>query len=210
MEPNNIHLFRVIITVLVLVNASSCTTTSITQKAYDPPKVVDRIGSVQVTPEWASGAQPFFEEAGQVTFVNTLSMSGDSRPEACNNAAADSGRAQILRQVKDHLTTSGQLSDASASSDPGVESLMAFLSQGKLSGVKITGRYWERREESDAGAKRVLRLFCATKVSIAKGLLEEQLRAAISGSGNPEIRQKLLDAQKGFLESIGDEAAGSH
>lgn len=163
---------RLAIALVIGIALSSCTTTGITQKPYDPPKVVDRIGSGKVTPDWASGEQPFFEESGQVTFVNTFSMSGDSRPEACNNAAADSGRAQILRQVKDHLTTSGQLSDVSSSSDPGVESLMAFLAQGKLLGVKVTGRYWERREESDASANRVLRLFCATKVSIAKSLLE--------------------------------------
>jgi len=110
---------RLAIALVIGIALSSCTTTGITQKPYDPPKVVDRIGSGKVTPDWASGEQPFFEDSGQVTFVNTFSMSGDSRREACNNAAADSGRAQILRQVKDHLTTSGQLSDVSSSSDPG-------------------------------------------------------------------------------------------
>lgn len=95
-------------------------------------------------------------------------------------------------------------SEVSATSDPATESLLAFLSQGKLSGVKVVGRYWERREESDSNGLRVLRIHCASKVAIQRGLLESQMRDAMNGSGvgSPEIREKLLDAQKKFLDSV--------
>jgi hypothetical protein len=131
-------------------------------------------------------------------------MSGDARPDACNSAAGDIGRGEILRQIKDNISISGQLSESSASSDPATESLLAFLSQRSLSGVNVGARYWERREESDSAGIRVLRVFCATKVAISKSLLKRQIRDAIDGApgGNPEIRAKLQKAQESFFDNL--------
>lgn len=188
---------------LLCVQLTGCASTS-GKHSFAASRVIERAGGVDETPSWTDGALPLYEEGGQVIFVNTMSMSGDSRPEACSNVAADLGRAQILRHVKDNLTISGQLAEATASSDPSIESLFAFLSQGSLSGVKTVGRYWERREESDVNGQRVLRLHCTAKIAIAKSHLDRQLRQAMDGasSGNPEIRQKLIEAQKDFIDSL--------
>jgi hypothetical protein len=42
-------------------------------------------------------------------------------------------------------------------------------------------------------------------MGIEKAVLEKQLRDAMSGGmqGNPEIRQKLLNAQKDFIDNFG-------
>ena len=87
-----------------------------------------------------------------------------------------------------------------------IENLTAFLSMGRLSGAQVAERYWERKEESDAQGNRVLRLHCATKIAINKASLERQLRDATTvRGGNPEIREKLLQAQKDFIEGVGEE-----
>ena len=185
---------------------ASCATPSTLTREFSETRVLERMGNASETPAWSHGAEPLFSEGGNVFFTNTIAMSGDSRPEACTNAAADLARVQILRQIKDNLTSSGQLSEVSASSDPSVESLTAYLAQGHLSGVKVSKRYWERREESDSNGIRILRVHCASQVSIARSILERQLRVAIDGAGhgNPQIRQTLLDAQKQFLDSLSE------
>ena len=198
-----IRLLLSVLSLAVVYVMTACVTSGPLQPEYEPSQVIERIGSESETPEWASGAKPFYEEAGDVLFISTITMSGDARPEACSRAAADTGRVEILRQIHDNLTSSGQFEEVSATADPAVETLIAFLSQGKLSGLKVTARYWERREESDATGMRVLRLHCAAKVAMKKSLLESQLRAAIGHSGgNAEVRAKLLDAQKQFLDDI--------
>lgn len=189
---------------LPVVLAISCTTPGKNQ--FESSRVIERIGGANETPAWATGSNPIDEEKGDVIFINTLSMSGDTRPEACTKASGDTARTEILRYIKDNLTASGQVAEASGSGDPAVESLIAFLSQGKLSGVKVVSRYWEKREESDSTGVRVLRVHCAAKVAIPKQILAQQLREATGGGGgNPEIRQKLLEQQKKFLDSIGSE-----
>jgi hypothetical protein len=183
-----------------------CTSTSGLRPEFDAPRVIERFGNSTKTPDWVNSDNPLYIEKNDVVYVNAMTMSGDARPEACNNAAGNVGRSQILRQIKENMTVSGQISEISSSSDPAVESLLAFLSQGTLSGVKMMGRYWERREESDASGQRVLRLHCSAKIGIARQLLEQQMLKAMgdSGSGNSEIRRRLLDAQKSFLDSIAE------
>ena len=174
------------------------------KKEYKSSNVIERMGNKDKTPTWASGEEALMEQAGQILFVNAITMSGDARTEACVRAAEETGRAQMLRYIKDSLTTGGQVSELSSSGDPAVESLTAFLSQGKLTGASIASRYWEKVEESDTGGDRVLRLRCAAKVSISKSVLDRQLRAAIgNGEGNAEIREKLLNAQKDFIDGLG-------
>ena len=197
---------------LAVILITGCTTTKIQQPEFEASRVIERIGNVSETPEWSLGAEPLSNENGQVYFVSTITMAGDSRPEACISAASNLARVQILRQIKDHLTSSGQLSEESASSDPSLESLTAYLAQGTLSGVKVAKSYWEKREESDVAGMRVLRVRCASKVSIARSVLEKQLRAAIDGTGggNPEVRKKLLEAQNNFLDSLSSGQAAAN
>ncbi len=192
---------------ILFLAAAGCVTDG---RSFKQAEVIERVGNNKETPAWATGEVPLSEEAGKVNFINTLAMSGDARPEACTRAASDSARAAILRHVKDNLTASGQISEASASGDPGVESLIAFLAQGKLSGVSVSQNYWEKRIESDSSGERVLRIFCASKVSIAKTELARQLREATGTGGNPKIHDALIDAQEKFIGSIGNEAGAAH
>jgi hypothetical protein len=172
---------------------------------FAPAEVLQRIGDKKKTPDWATGEKTAFNEDGMAIFVSTSTMSGDARVEACMRAAEETARAKFVRYIQEGITTSGQVSELSASQDPGVEALTAFLAQGKLSGVKTVERYWEKRVESTATGTRELKLACAAKMGIEKGVLEKQLRDALSGGmqGNPEIRQKLLNAQKDFIDNFG-------
>lgn len=195
---------------LALVGVVGCSSYSPGKKEFRASKVIERVGGKDETPTWASAEEPLVEESGKVVFINTVTMSGDARPETCVKAAEETGRAQMLRHIKDAMTTGGQVSELSSTGDPGVESLTAFLSQGKLSGASISARYWEKREESDASGDRVLKLRCSAKVAIAKGILDKQLQAAINGGeGNAEIRSKLLSAQKTFIDNIGKSEASA-
>lgn len=177
-------------------------------KVFQPSRVIERTGEKDATPAWANGESLMAEENGDVIFANVISMSGDSRPEACTKAASLDAKAEMLKHIKESITVSGQLTDDSVQSDPAFESLTAFLSQGDISGAKIAERYWERREESSADGERVLRLKCAAKVTIPKAALARMLREATTKakSGNPEIREKLIEAQKSFIEGIGRSA----
>lgn len=172
-------------------------------------KIVERMGVLGETPRWATGEVAMYEEKGNLVFVNVTSMGGDARTEACVRSAEERGRAEMLRFIKDNITASGQLSDESAAKDPAVESLIAFLSQGQLSGARIGARYWEKREETDTSGNRVLRIRCAAQVTISKTDLESQMRTALNGgrAGNPEIRERLLNAQKSFIDNLGKGAS---
>ncbi|MBM4254259.1 MAG: hypothetical protein FJ146_20015 [Deltaproteobacteria bacterium] len=170
---------------------------------YRESRVVERIGKAKETPTWAEGTVTMYEDGQDAIFTSIMTMSGDSRPEACLKAADLDSRSMMLRHIKDTLTASGQLNEVSASSDPGYEGLVAFLSQGKITGAKTTERYWEKAEESDTTGTRVLRLRCAVKVAVKKIELQRQMREATDvKSGNAEIRKKLLQAQGDFIESL--------
>jgi hypothetical protein len=188
---------------------SSCATASRLQPEFADTRVLERMGNVSETPDWSLASEPLSSEGGNIFFTSTIAMSGDSRPEACTNAAADIARVQILRQIKDNLTSSGQLNEVSASSDPSIESLTAYLAQGSLFGIRVSKRYWEKREESDTNGMRVLRVHCTSQVGITRSLLEKQMRAAIDGEGdgNPQIRQKLIEAQTQFINSLAEKPA---
>jgi hypothetical protein len=183
---------------LVLLLTTGCVTSA---KVFEPAKVVERIGEKDETPAWAHAETAMQKDGADVLFVNSLSMAGDARTEACMKAAELDAKAAILRYVKDNVTTSGQLNEAAG--DPAFEQLTAFLSQGQLSGVSTKARYWERREESDAAGERVLRTRCAAQVAIKRADLERQLQAAMGTGGNAEIREKLLKAQTDFIEQVG-------
>lgn len=181
-----------------------------TGPTYEGSRVVERMGAKRETPLWSTGEAALIEDKGEVVFVSTTSMSGDTRTEACMRVAEETGRAQMLRYIRDAITSGGQVSELSASGDPGVESLTAYLSEGKLSGARIAARYWEKREESDSTGTRVLRVHCAAKVGIPKAVLDKQLRQAINGGeGNAAIRAKLLEAQKSFIDNISKSSTSS-
>ena len=190
--------------VMILIGAwiSGCVTTP-SGPEFRESRVVERMGKVKESPAWAEGMTPMFEEGQDVVFAGILTMSGDARPEACLKAADVDARSMMLRHIKDTLTTSGQLNEVSATSDPGYEGLVAFLSQGNIKGARATQRYWEKVEESDSNGARVLRLKCAVKLAIAKTELAKQMRDATdTPAGNAEIRAKLHKVQGEFIEGL--------
>ena len=175
---------------------------------FEESRVIERIGGLKETPKWALGMEPMLEEKGNVIYVQTMTMDGNSRPEACTKAASDTGRAEFVRQIRDGITAAGQVTEGSATSDVAIESSVAYLSNLKLSGVKITERYWEKAEESDGGGSRILKLRCAAKVAIPKTLLDQQIRKATeTNAANPELRKRLLEGQKAFLDQLAKEGA---
>lgn len=188
---------------LVFLNGA-CTTTS----AYRS-EVVERIAGLDETPDWATGQVAMLEEGGDAVFVNFITMGVDARPEACIKAAEETGRANMIRHIRESITTSGQVSELSQSGDPAVESLTAFLSQRSMSGARVTARYWEKVIQYQGNETPLLTYRCAAKVAIAKPVLQKQLRDAVSPSGNPEIRKKLLEAQQAFLDGVGRETSAA-
>ncbi|SMF12461.1 hypothetical protein [Pseudobacteriovorax antillogorgiicola] len=167
-------------------------------------RVIERMAGMEDTPDWATGAKVMWKDGKLVYFANIMTMSGDSRPEACMKAAALDAKTQMLRYIKENITTSGQLDEASAADDPAFESITAFLSQGAISGASVKQRYYEIREQSDTAGSRVLKIRCAASIAVKEALLAKQLRDATSPKqkGNAEIRQKLLDAQKDFIDNL--------
>ena len=186
----------------LLLFSSACVTTP-SKSEFVESKVIERIGNKSKTPEWASGEIAMYEEKGNVIFINTSRMQGNARPEACLKATDLDARTSMLRHIKDSITSSGMVEEASVSDDPSYSSLSAYLAQGSISAAKIESRYWERVEESDADSgERVLRLHCAVKLAVKKSELSRQLAQAMGSGGNPEIRKKLIDAQKNFIDGL--------
>lgn len=197
---------RIILCSVAALIASSCVTSG--QQGYEKARVVERMGDKSSTPDWVVGETPMSEEEGNVVFANFVTMSGNSRPEACMKAAELDGKAQMLRHIKDNVVSSGQLNEVSASEDPGFESLTAFFSSGKVSGAKISARYWERVEESSETGDRVLRLKCAAKVAVKKSELARQMREAIEGpKGDPQVRAALNKATTDFIDGLSNGGA---
>ena len=189
---------------MMVVFVYGCTATG--KPAFEKAEVLERMGNKPSTPEWTYGSEAMKMEGTDVVFIHTMSMSGNSRPEACMQSAELGAKAAFLQHIQTGITTSGQVNDQGATSDPAYESLTAFLAQGKISGAKTLEKYYEKRVESDAvTADRVVKLHCAVKVAIKKSELEKQLQAALGNGGNKEIREKLLGAQKQFIENIGEE-----
>ena len=179
---------------------------SVPTKEFKESRVIERIGNKSETPAWADGSVAMTEESSDVVFVSQISMGANSRTEACLKAAELDGRSSMARYIKEHISTSGQVNERDAASDPGYEALTAFLSQSKLSGVKTTQRYWEKVEQSDESGERVLKLRCVAKLAINKAELQRQLREATTANGgNAQIRASLLNAQSSFFEGLGHE-----
>lgn len=177
--------------------------------SYEAAEVVDRMPGQSETPDYATGNKVIWTEGSDVAFAHVTSMSGNSRTDACMKTAGLSAKSELLKHIKENITTSGQVNELNAEDDPGFESLSAFLSQGTLNGAKISEQYWEKVEESDANTgERILRLKCAAKVTVSKSQLQKMLRDATSkSSGNPEIREKLLGAQKQFIDGLSEQPA---
>lgn len=180
----------------------SCATSL--EPTFHETRVLERIGDLDTTPHWADGSKVMWEENNQAVFANIIRMTGDARPDACMKASALAAKGEMLQYIRQNITISGQLDESSLSGDPSYESLTAFLSQGKIHGVKILDRYWEKTVESNESGESVLRLRCATKVALQKSELQKQLREAANpkGKGNAEIRNTLLNAQKSFIDNL--------
>ncbi|MBX9703325.1 MAG: hypothetical protein K2X39_04145 [Silvanigrellaceae bacterium] len=174
--------------------------------------VVANIDGSLVTPEWANGSVVILEENENIIYVNTVTLNeGNTRPDACLAIARTNAVAEMMKYIKQSVTSSGQAEDLNASSDPSFSSLTAYLSQGNISGTKILSQYWEIRMQQNDNSKVPYKkqLRCAVKVGIARTTLENQMRQALHGApgGNPEIREKLIEKQKEFLDSVGSEKA---
>ncbi len=184
---------------------SSCATHS---SGFQKAEVIERIGNKNETPDWASGEKTALVEGSDCIFISQMTMSGNSRSEACMKSAELDAQAGILKHIKSSMTASGQLNEADSVSDPGFESLTTFFSAGKLSGVKTTERYWEKRVESSESGDRVLKLRCAVKVAIRKSDLEKQLREAMGGPKvNSAAHEALEKATVKAIDSFGEDAS---
>ncbi|MES2614398.1 MAG: hypothetical protein V4591_03175 [Bdellovibrionota bacterium] len=177
---------------------------------YIKTEVISNSDRTLKTPDWVLSSKILNDENGQVVYNYKMNLDGSARPDACVAMARSQAVAEMLKYIKNAVTTSGQVEDLNASSDPSYSSLTAFLSQGNISGAQVTESYWEQTMEADAsGMRPIKKLSCAVKVGIDKQTLDKQMRDAINGApgGNPEIRKKLIDAQKNFIDNVGNQAA---
>ena len=174
-----------------------------THPEFKSSKVIERMGGVENTPEWATGAKAMWSEGQMIYFANIVTLAGDKRPESCMEVASLKAKSKMLAYIQSNITTSAQL-DEDMTDDPSYESLTAFLAQGKISGAAVAGRYYEFFTMSSTSGERELKLRCAAKVSIKKATLERQLKAALNPKkkGNPEIKKKLIDAQTKFIDDL--------
>lgn len=172
-------------------------------------EIVNNSDKTMKTPEWVLSSKAMDEEGDNVVFLHKLNLDGSARPDACVSMARTQAVGEMMKYIKNSVTASGQVEDLNASSDPSMSSLTAFLSQGHISGAKVTNTYWEQTIESRKGelGPSSKQLMCAVKVQIDKNILDKQMRDAINGApgGNPEVRKKLIDAQKRFIDNVGKE-----
>lgn len=177
-------------------------------QVVEPYRVVERMGKLSETPKWAVGMEPMIEEKGDVTYVQTMTLEANVRPENCTRSAGEAGRSEFIRQIKDGVTAAAQVSEDSGSADIDIESTVAFLGNIKLNGLKVGDTFWEKIEEGDAGGKPVTKIRCAAKIAIARQQLVDQVRKATeANTKNPETRKKLLEGLKAFLEQISKEGS---
>ncbi len=177
-----------------------------TSSKYVKTEVINNSDRTLKTPEWILNSKILNEDNGQIVYIYKMNLDGSARPDACIAMVRAQAVAEMLKYIKNSVTASGQVEDLNASSDPSYSSLTAFLSQGSISGAQVTDTYWEQTMEADAsGMRPIKRLMCAVKLGIDKQTLDKQMRDAINGTpgGNPEIRKKLIDAQKNFIDNAG-------
>jgi hypothetical protein len=199
---------NLVLSALTSIVIAGCTSSS----KYVKTEVISNSTKTLQTPDWVLNPNIMLEDGGNVIFIHKVTLSGTSRPDACVSMARTQAVGEMMKYIKNSVTTSGQVEDLNSSSDPSLSSLTAFLSQGNISGAKVTTTYWEQTMEADdSGMKPVKKLMCAVQVSIDKSILEKQMRDAINGApgGNPEIRKKLLDAQKSFIDNVGKKDSGA-
>lgn len=192
---------RLSLPLLVVSVLGSCTHSG---PSFEETEIIERMEGYDETPMFATGRKTMWTEDKDAIFANIILMSGNTRPDACMKAASLGAKTAMLKYIKEQVTTSGQLAEDSAQEDPGYESLTAFLSQGSISGAKVIEQYYDRREVSEASGARVLKLKCAAKISVNKNHLAKQLREATNKGpkGNKEVRKKLIEAQKNFIENL--------
>lgn len=181
---------------------TSCSTTS-SGPLFESSQVLDRMGDLSKSPEWATGAKPITEEGGNVIYTSVLILSGDARPDACMRMAEEQSRGRFLREIKDQIATTGQVNEIDAESDPAWESLSTFAAKGQLSGARTTERFWERKVQSDGTGNRILKLHCASRVAIRREILQKQINDVLRNSkGNPVVREKLQKFHEDYLDGL--------
>ncbi len=194
--------------VVSLLVVTSCSSPG---EKYFSKVIIKNNSKTQETPAWVLNTDVYSEEKGMITiFYKIDSLDGGTRPDACLLMAQTKVFGELMKSIKNSVTASGDVSEADLTSDPSYSALTAFLSQGNLTGVQITSKYWELTMDTDKTKNSsVKKLMCAVKASIEKTKLDKQMSDAINGAsgGNPEVRQKLLDAQKNFIDNVGNSNA---
>lgn len=197
---------KTLVALLMTIAITGCVTGS-QSPSFEKSKVIETMNEND-RPDWTKKDETVFEEGGDVSIVAILTMNASARPEACLKASTLDGQGQLVQHVKAGVTSSAQLLESSVSEDPGYEALTAMLSQGSIQGSRVTGKHWERVQQSDESGARILKLHCYSKVSVKKAELARMMREATNKqSGNAQIRQKLLDAQSKYLENLSEEPA---
>lgn len=190
---------------LVLLVVGGCSSTKNVQPEFFASSVIERIGGVDEAPKWTIGDISLLEEGGNFLYSYTITMGGSSQTDSCVNAAELKAKSQIVQYIKTAITESGQLAE-NTQNNSGYEGITAFVASGKLSGVKLVARYWEKIQEPDSFGNKTLKLRCAARVSITKAELARQLEDQVAKAKvNAEIKAKLLAAQEKFLANVAEE-----
>lgn len=183
-----------------------CSSTKNAQPEFFASSVIERIGGGDETPKWTIGDVPLVEEGANLLYSYTIAMGGSNRVDSCMNAAELKAKSQIVQYIKTAITESGQLGENASQGDSGYEGLTAFITSGKLSGVKLVARYWEKIQEPDTLGNKTLKLRCAARVSITKAELVKQLEDSVAKAKiSAEMKEKLLKAQEKFIENVGSD-----
>ena len=88
----------------------SCTT-STERPEFEESRIIERMEGFDETPAFATGSQVMWVEGQEAYFANILLMSGDSRPDACMNAASLSAKVEMLKYIRESLTIRQRLHD---------------------------------------------------------------------------------------------------
>lgn len=171
----------------------SCAST----KGFEETKVLERIAGEDETPKWTAAKKVVDSDDKKFYFVHAINTS-NRRPEVCMKIAEEGARGNLLRYIKDNLTHSGQSGEA-GENDPTYESLTTWLATGKVHGITVEDRYWEKVLETVAIGQQEIKIRCAAKIGITKNLLEKQIREAAGQEGNETIRKAQEKAIETFI-----------
>lgn len=164
---------------------------------FQESQVLERILGEDETPEWTAAKKTVETDKENFYFIHAVST-GNKRPEVCVKIAEEGARGDLLRYINERLTHSGQ-SNEGGENDPSMESLTTWLAKGKLTGITVKDRYWEKAVESVSATEQVIKVRCAARIQISRSSLEQQIREAQGLAGNEKIRAAQEKAVEKFI-----------